>query len=218
MPIAVFPYDSNWGLNFESWLLYGALFSLIGFIASYIIYRVFVLNLLVNKELAFLSDTETEFLKKDTKLLKRALIVFLSVFLVIMIAIYIVNVVFDASGFIKRERFDNPDAFIEYMQNDYDNWYKEGYGDKNDIDNEYTNNKIWSEIDGKEYYYNPNLYQNIYIDEYEKGKFEIVVTTKEAYYNGHDAFDTINICLIVLHIANFIGCVDWYCIKRYRKK
>ena len=218
LPIAILPYDSNWGLNFESWLLYGALFSLIGFIASYIIYKVFILKLLVNKELAFLSDTETEGLKNDNKLLKRVLVVFMSVFLVIMIAIYIVNVVFDVSSFVKKERFDNPDDFIEFVQNDYDKWFKEGYGDLNNIDKEYTNNKIWGEIDGKEYYYNSNLYQNMYIDEYEKGKFEIVVTTKEAYYNGHDAFDTINICLVVLHIVNFIGCVDWYCIGVYRRK
>ena len=218
LPIAIFPPYGNWGLNFDSWLLYGALFSLIGFIASYIIYRVFILNLLVNKELAFLNDTETESLKKDNKLLKRVLVVFLSVFLVIMIAIYIVNVVIDVSGFIKKERFDNPDDFIEYVQKEYDEWFKEGYGDLNNIDKEYTNNKIWAEIDGKEYYYNPNLYQNIFIDEYEDGKFEIVLTTKEAYYNGHDAFDTVNICLVILHIVNFIGCISRYCVKSYKEK
>lgn len=218
LPIAILPPDSNWGLNFDSWLLYGALFSIIGFIASYIIYRVFILKLLVNKELAFLNDTETESLKKDNKLLKRVLVVFLSVFLVIMITIYIVNVLIDVPGFIKRERFDNPDDFIEYVQKEYDKWFKEGYGDLNNIDKEYTNNKIWAEIDGKEYYYNPNLYQNIFIDEYEDGKFEIVVTTKEAYYNGHDAFDTVNICLVILHIVNFIGCMGWYCIKAYKKE
>ncbi len=221
LPIAILPPHGNWGLNFDSWLLYGALFALIGFIVSYVIYRVFILKLLVNKELAFLSDTETESLKKDNKLLKRVLVVFLSVFLIIMIATYIVNVVFDVSSFVKKERFDIPDDFIEFMQKDYDEWFEEGYGDvsDSDIDKDYTYpKKIYDEIDGKEYYYNPDLYQNIFIDEYEDGKFNIVVTTKEAYYNGHNTFDTINVCLLILHIVNFVGCVGWYCIKSYRKK
>ena len=222
LPIAILPYDSNWGLNFESWLLYGALFSLIGFIASYIIYKVFILKLLVNKELVFLSDTETECLKNDNKLLKRVLVVFISVFLVIMIAIYIVNVVFDVSGFVKKERFDNPDDFIEFVQNDYDKWFKEGYGDINNnnliIDNNFTNSKVHGEIDGKEYYYNPNLYHGIIPDQYGDGKYEIVVITKEAYNNGHDTFDTVNICLVILHIVNFVSCVGWYCVGSYKKK
>ncbi len=218
LPIAILPPHNNWGLSFESWLLYGALFALIGFIVSYIIYRVFILKLLVNKELAFLSDTETENLKKDTKLLKRLLVVFISVFLVIMIAIYIVNVVLDVSSFVKKERFDNPDDFIEFVQNDYDEWFKEGYGDLNDVDKEYTNNKKWGTIDGKEYYYNPNLYHRIIPDQYGDGKYEIVVITKESYSNGHDAFDTVNICLVILHIVNFVSCVCWYCVKAYRKE
>lgn len=32
------------------------------------------------------------------------------------------------STFIERERFDDPDKFIEYMQSEYDAWYDEGYG------------------------------------------------------------------------------------------
>ncbi len=218
LPVAVLTPYSNWGLSFESWLLYGALFSLIGLIICLLIYRLFVLKMLIDKEIIFLDSSKVENLNEGNKLLKRLLVVFISVFLVIMIAIYIVNVVLDVSSFVKKERFDNPDDFIEFLQNEYDEWFKEGYGDLNDVDKEYTNNKAWGIIDGKEYYYNSDLYKNIFIDEYEEGKFKIVVTTKEAYSNGHDAFDTVNICLVILHIVNFVSCVCWYCVKAYRKE
>lgn len=220
LPIAILPPDSNWGLNFDSWLLYGALFSIIGFIICFLAYRLIILKMLVNKEIIFLNDSENKKYKEENGLLKKVLIVFVSIFLVLLIASYIINVVFDVSSFIKKERFDNPDDFMEYVQKDYDEWFKEGYGDlpEIDIDKDYTYVKYFGEIDGKEYYYNPDLYKNIFIDEYEDGKFNIVVTTNEAYYNGHDAFDTVNICLVILHIVNFIGCISWYCVKSYKEK
>mgnify|MGYP003324075839 CR=1 FL=1 len=34
LPIAIFPPDSNWGLNFESWLSYGLLFSFVGLLVQ----------------------------------------------------------------------------------------------------------------------------------------------------------------------------------------
>ncbi|MBO5439933.1 MAG: hypothetical protein J6A53_04680, partial [Clostridia bacterium] len=46
LPIAILPPDSNWGLNFDSWLLYGALFSIIGFIICFLAYRLIILKCL----------------------------------------------------------------------------------------------------------------------------------------------------------------------------
>ncbi|MBQ4511273.1 MAG: helix-turn-helix transcriptional regulator [Clostridia bacterium] len=220
LPIAIMPPYSNWGLNFESWILYGLLFSVIGLIIYFLVYRLIIFKMLVNKEIIFLDEKENERIKAENGLLKKVFVVFAIIFIVLLIASYIINVVFDASSFIKKERFDNPDDFIEYVQKDYDEWFKEGYGDipEIDIDKDYTYAKYFGEIDGKEYYYNPDLYHNIFIDEYENGKFEIVVTTKQAYYDGHDIFDLINGCLLIMQAISFVVCVGWYCIGVYRKR
>lgn len=220
LPIAILPPDSNWGLNFEFWLSYGLLFSFVGLLVCFLVYRLFILNVLVNKEIIFLNDTKKIKIKEENRLLKKVFIVFVTVFFIFVVASYIINVVFDVSSFIKKERFNSPDDFIEYVQNDYDEWFNEGYGDlpEIDVDKDYAYTKYYGEIDGKEYYYNPDLYHNIFIDENENGKFEIIVTTKQAYYDGHDAFDTVNGCLLIMQVLNFVVCVCWYCIGIYRKR
>ena len=57
LPLAVIP-PHGWGLTFTSWLLYGALFGLIGFIVLFLIYKLFVLKLLSKNEIILLSNTQ----------------------------------------------------------------------------------------------------------------------------------------------------------------
>ena len=218
LPLAVIP-PHGWGLIFTSWLLYGALFGLIGFIVLFLIYKLFVLKLLSKNEIILLSNTQNRKIAFDAILLKRILSVFIIVLAVLLIITYVFNVVIDAQGFIKKDTFDNYDDFISYMQNGYDKWFDEWRGElpKDEVDSAYTNFKEWNEINGIAYYYYPNLYQKIDIQDYENSAVQITVVTKEAYNNGHDTLNTINICLTYLYIINFVGCILWFCFKSYRK-
>ena len=219
LPLAVIP-PHGWGLTFTSWLLYGALFGLIGFIVLFLIYKLFVLKLLSKNEIILLSNTQNRKIAFDAVLLKRILGVFIIVLAVLLIITYVFNVVIDAQGFIKKDTFNNYDDFISYMQNGYEEWFNEWRGElpKDEVDRAYTNLKEWNEVNGTAYYYYPNLYQKIDIQDYENSTVQITVVTKEAYYNGHDTLNTVNICLVILYIVNLIGCIGWYCVVACRKR
>ena len=137
-----------------------------------------------------------------------------------MLATYIITSSVSESTFIERKRFDDPDKFIEYVQNDYDAWYEEGYGDvpQNQLPT-YEPNKKWAEIDGKDYYYYcTHLYESITVLEHEGGDWEIIVTTEEAYYKGTNMYDLLNIGLLSLHIINLAVCVVWYLVDTRKRK
>lgn len=90
------------------------------------------------------------------------------------------------------------------------------------MDGEYPNQK-WAEIDGKEYYYNPGFYRSIDILQSLNGKWEIIVTTHDAYYKGTSVYNLLNIGLLSLPIIDLAICAIWYCvkaknIKRYKQK
>ena len=79
-------------------------------------------------------------------------------------------------------------------------------------------NKKWAEIDGKEYYYNPTLYESINILQHENGEWEIVVTTEDADQNGQAMYSILNAGLLSLHVINLAVCVIWYLVKTKKRK
>ena len=223
LPIAVLTlsyYDSYYGLVFDSWLLFGSLFAAVALLLAFSVYKIFVLKLLIDKEIVWLDEQTVSKANEESKLLGKICIVFVGVSAIIMLATYIITSSVSESTFIKRERFDDPDKFIEYMQSEYDAWYEEGYGDSpapphTDPEFSYPNKK-WSEIDGKEYYYNPILYESINVLQHENGEWEIVVTTDEADQNGEVMYSILNTGLLSLHIINLAVCIFWY-IKKTKK-
>ena len=156
----------------------------------------------------------------ESKLLGKICIVFTVVLAIIMFATYIITSSVRESDFIESVSFDDPAKFIEYVQNDYDTWYEEGYGShhthiSNEIDKP---SKVWSEIDGKEYYYNPNLYDSLIILQRENGEWDIVVITVEADRHGRVIYSMINAGLLSLHVINLAVCVIWYLVKTKKRK
>ncbi|MBQ7344000.1 MAG: helix-turn-helix domain-containing protein [Clostridia bacterium] len=219
LPIAVIPYNSYYGLAFDSWLMFGALFAAVTFLFAFCIYKIFVFKMLIDKELIWLDEQTLENVNKDTKLLKKLCIGFAITLALLLLITYILTSFVSESTFIKRERFDDPDEFIEYMQSGYDAWYEEGYGDvpQNQLPI-YEPNKKWAEIDGKEYYYNPILYESINILQHENGEWEIVVTTDEADQNGQVMYSILNAGLLSLHVINLAIFVIWYFVKTKKRK
>ena len=223
LPIAVLTlsyFNSHYGLVIDSWILFGSLFAAVAFLLAFCVYKIFVLKALINKEIVWLDEQTVSRANAESKLLGKICIVFTVVLAIIILATYIITSSVSESTFIERERFDDPDKFIEYMQNDYDAWYEEGYGDMpapphNELG--YPNRK-WAEIDGKEYYYNPILYESIDILQHENGEWEIVVTTDEADQNGQAMYSILNAGLLSLHVINLAVCVIWYLAKTKKRK
>ena len=225
LPIAVLTlayFNSNYGLVIDSWLLFGALFAAVAFLLAFCVYKIFVLKALISKEIVWLDEQAVSKANADSKLLSKLCIIFVVVFIIISLATYIITSSVSESTFIERERFDNPDEFIEYMQSGYDAWYEEGYGESPAppyVDPEFSYpNKKWAEIDGKEYYYNPTLYESIRILQHENGEWEIVVTTNEADQNGQAVYSILNTGLLSLHIINFAVCIVWYLVGTKKRK
>lgn len=225
LPIAVLTlsyFNSHYGLVIDSWILFGSLFAAVAFLLAFCVYKIFVLKTLINKEIVWLDEQAVGKANAESKLLGKICIVFVSALAIIMLATYIITSSVSESTFIERERFDDPDKFIEYMQNGYDAWYEEGYGDSPappHIDPEFSYpNKKWTEIDGKEYYYNPILYESINILQHENGEWEIVVTTDEADQNGQVMYSILSAGLLSLHVINLAVCVVWYLVKTKKRK
>ena len=221
LPIAVLTlsyFNSHYGLVFDSWLLFGALFATVAFLLAFCIYKIFVLKVLINKELVWVDKEALNKINAESKLLGKICIVFVFALAIIMLATYIIASSVSESTFIERERFDNPDEFIEYMESEYDAWYEEGYGDNPSlpcVDPEFSYpNKKWAEIDGKEYYYNPILYESIRILRHDNGEWEIVVTTDEADQNGQAMYSILVVGLLSLHVINLAVCFCWYLTKK----
>ena len=225
LPIAVINveyFNRYYGLTIDSWILFGTLFAVVTFILAFCVYKIFVLRALISKELVWLDEPAVNKANAEGKLLKKIGIVFTAVFAVIMLATYIITSSVSEADFIESVSFDDPDKFIEYVQNDYDAWYEEGYGHE-PSSSEITNdpdhlNKSWSEIDGKEYYYNRNLYDMLSILQRENGEWEIVVITVEANQHGQAIYSMINAGLLSLHVINLAVCTIWYLVKtkKYR--
>ena len=225
LPIAVLTlshFNSQYGIAIDSWIMFGILFAAVAFLVAFCVYKIFVLKALMRKEIVCLDKMTVGRVNTESKLLGKICIVFTVVLAIIMIATYIITSSVSESTFIERERFNDPDKFIEYMQNGYDTWYEEGYGDSPappHIDPEFSYpNKKWAEIDGKEYYYNPILYESINILQHENGEWEIVVTTDEADQNGQVMYSILSAGLLSLHVINLAVCVVWYLVKTRKRK
>ena len=223
LPIAVLTlsyFNSHYGLVIDSWILFGSLFAAVAFLLAFCVYKIFVLKALINKEIVWLDEQAVSRANAESKLLSKICIVFTVVLAIIMLATYIITSSVSESTFIERERFDDPDKFIEYMQSEYDAWYEEGYGDSpapphNELG--YPNKK-WAEIDGKEYYYCAHLYESIDILQHLNGEWEIIVTTNEADQNGQAMYSILNAGLLSLHVINLAVCVIWYIVKTKKRK
>jgi len=220
LPIALLPYNSHYGLVFESWILFGMLSAIVALLIGFCVYKVSVLKMLISKKIVWLDEQVVVKANADAKLINKLCIIFASVFAVIMLATYIITSSVSESTFIERKRFDDPDKFIAYMQSEYDAWYEEGYSDSpapphNELG--YPNRK-WAEIDGKQYYYNPILYESIHILKHENGEWEIVVTTDEADQNGQVMYAVLNIGLLSLHFINLAVCIFWYLVGMRKRK
>lgn len=218
LPLAILyaaEFNSYVGLAFNSWMLYGTVFAFVASVILYILYKTYVIKALESKSIITLTEEKSAMIEAEGRLLKRISIIFIIAGTVILFATYVITSSVEESDFIKSVRFDDPDEFIDYVQEEYDRWYEEGYGDlpEGEIpDNDYELYRAWGEIDGKEYYYNSIMYEDITAVYDENGEWQIVVTTFEDSYNGQQTYDALNAALLALHVINIAFCAVYYLI------
>lgn len=134
LPLVSLIDGANFGLVFEYWLVYGFLFSCVAFVIGYVIYTLFVRKILCKRKLIVLSDMQKNISKKNEKLLKRTVTVFVIIAIVIGTGIFVLNSM-GSRAFRNDLEFDSCDDFKVFMESDYDRWLKEGYSYVNENGN-----------------------------------------------------------------------------------
>lgn len=239
LPLATLIDGINFGMRFEFWCGYGLLFALIFFLLAYVIYALLIRNVLTEKNYITVTETKQLRIQQSNTLLKKVVAISLGVSLFIGIALAIFSNV-EIGLFIKKQRFEKCEDFKNWIENDYENWYKQGYYIDKDGDvvisspnveqlpsdgkeeQESPENKVYRDIldsSGKvicTYYHNPDLYVSITFSENSDNKMPVTVITKEAYYNALDTIQIIKSSLYLLFILNVgISCLV-YIIKIYQ--
>ncbi|MGM9644541.1 MAG: helix-turn-helix domain-containing protein [Eubacteriales bacterium] len=230
LPLVSLIDGANFGLVFEYWLVYGFLFSCVAFVIGYVIYTLFVRKILCKRRLIVLSDRQKNVSKKNEKLLKRTVAVFVIIAIAIGTGIIVLNSM-GRQAFRTDLEFDSCDDFKAFMESDYDRWLKEGYSyvDENgntvyDEDIEFDDRKVYNKIRNAkgevicEYYHNPDLYMDIIFTESADDKMPVTVITKEAYYNALDTFRTIESTLYTLIVIDFVISAAVYLLMSHKTK
>ena len=247
LPLVTMINGANYGLTFESWLGYGLLWSAIAFLVCYIIYTLIVRKILCEKGVIVLTEKQTDEIKRTNKLLIKTVAISTAIALVLGVCIVVWNIIgWDVS--MKELTFDNWADFKAFMENDYDKWLESGYSyidlegnlviqtpidsdveviypddDKIPQDKAYPKKETTEIRNSKgeviyEYYYNPDLYERILFTESADDKMPVTVITNQSYYDGRNAFQTVESILYTLIVLDFVVAAGLYLIKVYKNK
>lgn len=146
---------------------------------------------------------------------------------------------------MKEQTFYNCDAFKAFMEAEWNTWYNEGYSytdengnvviesnggvtvyppaDEKDYE-EYYPKKVYEKIYNSkgevicEYYYNPDLYEDIRFTESADDKMPVTVITKEAGYNARDTYQTVESIICALVVIDFVVAALIYLRKAHKNK
>ena len=237
LPIVTLIDGANYGLHFDEWLGFGILFSAIALLIFYIIYELLIFKLLVKYNFVVLAEKQTEEKKRSNKLLKKTVLISASVAIGLGVCICIwYSVGWDA--FLEKHTFDNCDDFKAFVENDYDNWFYEGYGrvsfdgvevEMRPSDPDYPHKvvghrKIYGSIQnssGEEicvFCYNPDLYWRIEFTPQSDDKMPVTVITNQAVYDARIVYQSIESLLYALILIDFAAAAVIYLIKLKKNK
>ena len=247
LPLVTVVNGVNYGLVFEYWLGYGLLWSAVAFVVCYILYTLVIRKTLCKKGLIVLTEKQTDEIKRNNKLLVKAVSISTAIALVLGAGVVAWNIVgWDVT--IEEKTFDNWADFKAFMEDDYDKWLDSGYSYidlegnlviqtpiDNDVEVLYPDDekipqekaypkKETTEIRNAkgevicEYYYNPDLYKRILFTESADDKMPATVITNQAYYDGRDTFQTVESILYTLIAIDFVVAAGVYLLNVYKNK
>lgn len=148
-------------IEIEAWLFGGGICAISFFIVTFCVYKIFIKNVLIKKNLIYLEEKKITAYEKERKLLKISSLIFIITALVLLMIFSKLIPLARSRDTLKTYEFKSVDEFIEFVQKEYDDWYEEGYRLFSETPEKDFPNKKVAEIKGKEYYYNPALYENI---------------------------------------------------------
>ena len=247
LPLVTMVNGVNYGLVFEYWLGYGLLWSTIAFVVCYILYTLIIRRKLCEKGVIVLTEKQTDEIKRNNKLLVKAVSISAAIAFVLGAGIVVWNIIgWDVT--IEEKTFDNWADFKAFMEDDYDKWLDSGYSYidldgnlviqtpiDNDVEVLYPDDekipqekaypkKETTEIRNAkgevicEYYYNPDLYKRILFTESADDKMPVTVITNQAYYDGHDTFQTVESILYTLIAIDFVVAAGVYLLTVHKNK
>ena len=224
----------HYGVNFaDTWLPQGLILTAIGTIISFALYRLIIQpRLIKNRTLAY-SQKEKDTLHENTMILKKTIKVLTIIIASVMLGGITNSIIDDNNGYTKVYEFETMSEAKEFLENQYDEWLYEGYGetvqkDKNGLpigekEKHYGNYESeeyfmmileYDKHGNFQYYHNPDLnyIENIY-ESGNENHYRII--TKEDFYNGMEIYDTIIAILVVILVLSTLGCSGYYIYKSY---
>ena len=244
LPLVTMINGANYGLVFEYWLGYGLLAAAIAFVLCYIVYTLFVRKVLCERNMISLTEKHQSVITKNNKLLIKTV----SIALIIAFVLGIGFVAWNAFGWdisMKEQTFYNCDAFKAFMESEWKTWYNEGYSYTDEKGNvaiesnggvvvyppadekdyvEYYPKKVYEKIYNSkgevicEYYYNPDLYEDIRFTESSDDKMPVTVITKQARYNASNTYQMTETFICALFAIDFIVAALIYLRKAHKNK
>ena len=235
LPLVTIINGVNFGLGFESWLLYGISFSIAGTVLAYLIFRIIINPALIRRNILVFNDTGLAREKYSRKLLIRLSSLSLAIAILLGVAIAVVDSI-GTAGFADKLVFENPEEFKEYMESSYDeaknesgDWYYDADGnlvgsaliiDKNNPE-PFKNSVVLRDKQGNEileYYYHNNLYSHIEYNTESDDSCPITVYTRQAMREARVLMTEIKSMLGIAIIAEIVLFAGIYIIKVTKKK
>ena len=243
LPLVVLLDGSNYGMQFDSWLLWGGLFVLVIGVLAYMIYFLRIRSRLCERGWYSATPAEKDIFIYNRKLLLKTMAISLCIALVIGIIFFLLDL-FGAKILLKKNVFYHCEDFKSFMEAQYDTWYKEGYvyydkngnvvvnvpvhtydpsnpnGNKQENDQQVM--KEYGKIvnsEGEivcEYYYHKSLNKSIHFTESSADKMPVTVITYTAYNNYINTYYYLQLFLCALLVLDVIGATVFYWRKMKR--
>lgn len=234
---------ANHGLAFEdTWLPFGLAISVLGFILGFCLYKLFVIPAFIKNGTVYFEENESVELKENQHLIKKIAKVALIVLVSCLALAIIHSIINDSLGYVKKHTFDTREEMKEFLENQYDEWYYEGYGktvvkDSKGVPQDveemwitvngfaqvgqhvyYPEMELTYDRNGRFWFYsNPNLNYMVTFNEDADNTFYRVITDED-YYNGVEIADIISVFLLLVSVADVLASVGYYIYKTNKEK
>jgi transcriptional regulator with XRE-family HTH domain len=236
LPLIALVEYSNWGLAFEDWLFWGGFICLpAAFIIAYIFYNLSVRDALCKRGYLVISDEKKNMFSKKRKLLVKTVCIAVPVALVLTAVLIMWNE-FGSElywQYTKKEYvFDNAADFKAFMENEYDEWYREGYSHIDENGNEIIHEPIGGSYprksyhrvyntDGKllfEYYRNDSFYESVRFTESADDMMPVTVIPSKSRANFYRTNANVKDALAALIVLDLLTALTVYAVKASKIK